>query len=156
MCLVDVLIDTVQAKLRSLHEFHQRLLHNTVPLPSGVDIANTIKYFSQTLLSEYRRCDGLCNFIDSRLSIRHSKRLQRISVGSDKRSGYGHATNVFVPKPRISESLQCYLHARKICDKSYKSLLNLTLLFLFRSTSHQTFNMEFKVSFLFKNLKVLN
>lgn len=58
MCLVDVLIDTVQAKLRSLHEFHQRLLHNTVPLPSGVDIANTIKYFSQTLLSEYRRCDG--------------------------------------------------------------------------------------------------
>lgn len=69
MCLVDVLIDTVQAKLRSLHEFHQRLLHNTVPLPSGVDIANTIKYFSQTLLSEYRRCDGLCNFIDSRLSL---------------------------------------------------------------------------------------
>lgn len=44
---------SVQAKLRSLHDFHQRLLHNSVPLPSGVDIANTIKYFSQTLLSEY-------------------------------------------------------------------------------------------------------
>lgn len=44
---------TVQAKLRCLHDYHQRLLHNTLPLPSGVDIANTIKYFSQTLLSKY-------------------------------------------------------------------------------------------------------
>lgn len=44
---------SVQAKLRCLHDYHLRLLHNSVPLPSGVDIANTIKYFSQTLLSEY-------------------------------------------------------------------------------------------------------
>uniref|UniRef100_U5EPZ1 Protein unc-79 homolog n=1 Tax=Corethrella appendiculata TaxID=1370023 RepID=U5EPZ1_9DIPT len=40
-----------QAKLRSLHDFHLRLLHNVVPTPSGIDIANTIKYFSQTLLT---------------------------------------------------------------------------------------------------------
>ncbi|KAG5670190.1 hypothetical protein PVAND_000469 [Polypedilum vanderplanki] len=40
-----------QAKLRSLHDYHQRLLHNTIPLPSGSDIANTLKYFSQTLLT---------------------------------------------------------------------------------------------------------
>ncbi|XP_070493923.1 protein unc-79 homolog isoform X3 [Chironomus tepperi] len=40
-----------QAKLRCLHDYHQRLLHNTVPLPSGSDIANTLKYFSQTLLT---------------------------------------------------------------------------------------------------------
>uniref|UniRef100_A0A1B0CGN5 Uncharacterized protein n=1 Tax=Lutzomyia longipalpis TaxID=7200 RepID=A0A1B0CGN5_LUTLO len=39
-----------QAKLRSLYDYHLRLLHNIIPLPSGVDIANTIKYFSQTLL----------------------------------------------------------------------------------------------------------
>jgi hypothetical protein len=45
----------VQAKLRCLHDYHQRLLHNTVPLPSGSDIANTLKYFSQTLLSEYKQ-----------------------------------------------------------------------------------------------------
>lgn len=44
---------TVQAKLRCLHDYHLRLLHNIVPAPSGVDIANTIKYFSQTFLSEY-------------------------------------------------------------------------------------------------------
>ncbi|XP_055384456.1 protein unc-79 homolog isoform X2 [Condylostylus longicornis] len=40
-----------QAKLRCLHEYHIRLLHNTQPAPSGIDIANTIKYFSQTLLT---------------------------------------------------------------------------------------------------------
>ncbi|GAB0098713.1 protein unc-79 homolog [Sergentomyia squamirostris] len=40
-----------QAKLRCLYDYHLRLLHNIIPLPSGVDIANTIKYFSQTLLT---------------------------------------------------------------------------------------------------------
>uniref|UniRef100_T1GLV1 Uncharacterized protein n=1 Tax=Megaselia scalaris TaxID=36166 RepID=T1GLV1_MEGSC len=39
-----------QSKLRNLHEYHLRLLHNVLPTPSGVDISNTIKYFSQTLL----------------------------------------------------------------------------------------------------------
>lgn len=29
-------------------------MHNIQPLPSGVDIANTVKYFSQTLLSKYK------------------------------------------------------------------------------------------------------
>ncbi|XP_039969073.1 protein unc-79 homolog isoform X9 [Bactrocera tryoni] len=40
-----------QAKLRCLHDSHVRLLQNTQPTPSGVDIANNIKYFSQTLLT---------------------------------------------------------------------------------------------------------
>ncbi|XP_059622044.1 protein unc-79 homolog [Phlebotomus argentipes] len=40
-----------QAKLRCLYDYHLRLLHNIIPLPSGVDIANNIKYFSQTLLT---------------------------------------------------------------------------------------------------------
>ncbi|XP_003736929.2 protein unc-79 homolog isoform X1 [Drosophila pseudoobscura] len=40
-----------QAKLRALHDYHVRLLHNVLPAPSGVDIANNIKYFSQTLLT---------------------------------------------------------------------------------------------------------
>lgn len=45
----------VQSKLRSLHDFHLRLLQHqqsSIPAPSGVDIANTIKYFSQTLMSK--------------------------------------------------------------------------------------------------------
>lgn len=48
MCIISV-----QAKLRCLHDYHLRLLHNMLPAPSGVDIANTIKYFSQTFLSNF-------------------------------------------------------------------------------------------------------
>jgi hypothetical protein len=33
-----------------LQEYHNRVLHNIYPVPSGTDIANTLKYFSQTLL----------------------------------------------------------------------------------------------------------
>ncbi|XP_025837401.1 protein unc-79 homolog, partial [Agrilus planipennis] len=38
-------------KIRSLYDYHLRLMHGVMPPPSGVDIANTIKYFSQTLLT---------------------------------------------------------------------------------------------------------
>lgn len=46
---------TDSLKLTSLHDYYQRLLHGTQPMPSGLDIANTLKYFSQTLL-----CKWLC------------------------------------------------------------------------------------------------
>lgn len=52
----------VQAKLRALHEYHVRLLHNVLPAPSGVDIANNIKYFSQTLLSKLQAQYLLVNY----------------------------------------------------------------------------------------------
>ncbi|XP_076225876.1 UNC-79 domain-containing protein isoform X2 [Nomia melanderi] len=39
------------SKLVSLHDHYQRLLHGSQPVPAGYDIANTLKYFSQTLLS---------------------------------------------------------------------------------------------------------
>nr|XP_045612898.1 protein unc-79 homolog isoform X4 [Procambarus clarkii] len=42
------------AKIRNLNDFHLRLLHAVVPAPSGLDIANTLKYFSQTLLGVLR------------------------------------------------------------------------------------------------------
>uniref|UniRef100_A0A5F8GL57 Unc-79 homolog, NALCN channel complex subunit n=1 Tax=Monodelphis domestica TaxID=13616 RepID=A0A5F8GL57_MONDO len=41
----------VASKIRHLQEYHNRVLHNIYPVPSGTDIANTLKYFSQTLLS---------------------------------------------------------------------------------------------------------
>lgn len=43
---------TVTVKIRSLYDYQLRLMQGVVPPPSGVDIANTIKYFSQTLLSK--------------------------------------------------------------------------------------------------------
>ncbi|XP_056646981.1 protein unc-79 homolog isoform X3 [Diorhabda sublineata] len=39
------------AKIRSLYDYQLRLMQGVMPAPSGVDIANTIKYFSQTLLT---------------------------------------------------------------------------------------------------------
>ncbi|ERL94236.1 hypothetical protein D910_11517, partial [Dendroctonus ponderosae] len=39
------------AKLRSLYDYQLKLVQGIVPPPPGVDIANVIKYFSQTLLS---------------------------------------------------------------------------------------------------------
>ncbi|XP_069685618.1 protein unc-79 homolog isoform X4 [Periplaneta americana] len=39
------------AKIRNLHDYQLRLLHNIMPVPSGVDVANTLKYFSQMLLT---------------------------------------------------------------------------------------------------------
>ncbi|XP_076284317.1 UNC-79 domain-containing protein isoform X2 [Lasioglossum baleicum] len=38
-------------KLASLHDYYQRLLHGSQPVPSGLDMANTLKFFSQSLLS---------------------------------------------------------------------------------------------------------
>ncbi|KOX78817.1 Protein unc-79 like protein, partial [Melipona quadrifasciata] len=38
-------------KLTSLHDYYQRLLHGSQPVPSGLDMANTLKFFSQMLLS---------------------------------------------------------------------------------------------------------
>ncbi|KAF3701224.1 Protein unc-79 -like protein [Channa argus] len=45
---------TVASKIRYLQEYHNRVQHNIYPVPSGTDIANTLKYFSQTLLSVLR------------------------------------------------------------------------------------------------------
>lgn len=42
---------TFTAKIRTLNDYHYRVRHGILPLPSGMDIANTLKYFSQTLLS---------------------------------------------------------------------------------------------------------
>ncbi|XP_028968019.1 protein unc-79 homolog [Galendromus occidentalis] len=39
------------AKIKNLQEFHTRILYGLPPPPSGVDVANTLKYFSLTLLS---------------------------------------------------------------------------------------------------------
>lgn len=45
---------TVAAKVRNLHDYQLRLLNSSVSPPSGNDIANTLKYFSQTLLGNIK------------------------------------------------------------------------------------------------------
>uniref|UniRef100_A0A671W6R9 Unc-79 homolog, NALCN channel complex subunit n=1 Tax=Sparus aurata TaxID=8175 RepID=A0A671W6R9_SPAAU len=53
-CYSALLFCLVASKIRYLQEYHNRVQHNIYPVPSGTDIANTLKYFSQTLLSVLR------------------------------------------------------------------------------------------------------
>ena len=46
------------AKIRNLQELQYRLLQGSVPLPQGHEIANSLKYFSTTLLSVLRDVPG--------------------------------------------------------------------------------------------------
>lgn len=46
------LIILVIAKIRHLQDYQLRLSYNMMPCPSGLDIANCLKYFSQVLLSK--------------------------------------------------------------------------------------------------------
>ncbi|GAB6020639.1 hypothetical protein CHUAL_003310 [Chamberlinius hualienensis] len=45
---------TFTAKIHTLSDYHFRIRHGILPQPSGMDIANTLKYFSQTLLSVFK------------------------------------------------------------------------------------------------------
>ncbi|XP_029453714.1 protein unc-79 homolog [Rhinatrema bivittatum] len=57
------------SKIRYLQEYHNRVLHNIYPVPSGTDIANTLKYFSQTLLSILSRSGKKENQEASNLTV---------------------------------------------------------------------------------------
>ncbi|XP_018583101.2 protein unc-79 homolog isoform X4 [Scleropages formosus] len=57
------------SKIRYLQEYHNRVLHNIYPVPSGTDIANTLKYFSQTLLSILSRSGRKDNQEASNLAV---------------------------------------------------------------------------------------
>ncbi|XP_064181331.1 protein unc-79 homolog isoform X6 [Anguilla rostrata] len=57
------------SKIRYLQEYHNRVLHNIYPVPSGTDIANTLKYFSQTLLSILSRTGRKENQEASNLAV---------------------------------------------------------------------------------------
>uniref|UniRef100_A0A803SXG5 Unc-79 homolog, NALCN channel complex subunit n=1 Tax=Anolis carolinensis TaxID=28377 RepID=A0A803SXG5_ANOCA len=56
-------------RIRYLQEYHNRVLHNIYPVPSGTDIANTLKYFSQTLLSILSRTGKKENQDASNLTV---------------------------------------------------------------------------------------
>ncbi|XP_077766530.1 protein unc-79 homolog isoform X12 [Canis aureus] len=64
-----MLMTPVASKIRYLQEYHNRVLHNIYPVPSGTDIANTLKYFSQTLLSILSRTGKKENQDASNLTV---------------------------------------------------------------------------------------
>ena len=46
------------AKIKNLNEVQLRLMHNSLPLPQGHEIANSLKYFSTTLLGVLKDVPG--------------------------------------------------------------------------------------------------
>ncbi|KAF7251651.1 hypothetical protein EYD10_02851 [Varanus komodoensis] len=81
----------VASKIRYLQEYHNRVLHNIYPVPSGTDIANTLKYFSQTLL----RC-GPSDIAGLQLPISPSQQSQCILSRTGKKENQD-ASNLTVP-----------------------------------------------------------
>jgi hypothetical protein len=47
----------VAAKVRSLNDFYARITNGVVPVPTGMDVANTLRHFNQLLLGKF-----LCPF----------------------------------------------------------------------------------------------
>ena len=53
------------AKIRNLQEIQMRLVQGSVPLPQGHEIANSLKYFSATLVSFIKMRQTLLNDLKS-------------------------------------------------------------------------------------------
>ena len=47
-----IVLFLVSAKVQNLQDYYVRLIHQTQPLPSGNDIANTLKSLSASLLGK--------------------------------------------------------------------------------------------------------
>uniref|UniRef100_A0A8D8RWG0 Protein unc-79 homolog n=1 Tax=Cacopsylla melanoneura TaxID=428564 RepID=A0A8D8RWG0_9HEMI len=48
---MSTLASAFTAKVRNLHDYESRIIHGTIPVPSGIDTANNVRYFSQILLT---------------------------------------------------------------------------------------------------------
>ena len=62
MQISAIIMFLVTAKIRNIHDYHIRIQHGTPPLPSAVDITNTIKYFHQVLLGKHLLATWQANF----------------------------------------------------------------------------------------------
>uniref|UniRef100_A0A182N8V5 Protein unc-79 homolog n=1 Tax=Anopheles dirus TaxID=7168 RepID=A0A182N8V5_9DIPT len=112
-----------QAKLRCLHEFHVRLLSNQVPAPTGSDVANTIKYFSQTLLTVLK--DVPC----SPLEMIKDPSLDQIRMSSYPNLEYQNLYNALTMLLDVASNIQSGLY---LFGKAFLQCLGCILPFLDR------------------------
>ncbi|KAK5639447.1 hypothetical protein RI129_011939 [Pyrocoelia pectoralis] len=92
-------------KIRSLYDYHLRLMHGTMPPPSGVDIANTIKYFSQTLLTVLR------DVPNSPLELLKNPKMDSVRMGLYPSLDYKGLYNSLIPLIEVAPLMQYGLHA---------------------------------------------
>lgn len=100
MKLTNKFIFSVQAKLRCLHDYHLRLLHGIIPPPSGIDIANTIKYFSQTLLTVLK------DVRDSPLTMMRDPSKDQTRMSSYPNLEYGNLYNAIAMLLDVASNIQ--------------------------------------------------
>ncbi|XP_053676788.1 protein unc-79 homolog isoform X2 [Anopheles nili] len=112
-----------QAKLRCLHEYHVRLLSNQVPAPTGSDVANTIKYFSQTLLTVLK--DVPC----SPLEMIKDPSLDQIRMSSYPNLEYQNLYNALTMLLDVASNIQSGLY---LFGKAFLQCLGCILPFLDR------------------------
>ncbi|XP_050073343.1 protein unc-79 homolog isoform X4 [Anopheles maculipalpis] len=112
-----------QAKLRCLHDFHVRLLGNQAPGPTGSEVANTIKYFSQTLLTVLK--DVPC----SPLEMIKDPSLDQIRMSSYPNLEYQNLYNALTMLLDVASNIQSGL---QLFGKAFLQCLGCILPFLDR------------------------
>lgn len=106
-------------KLTNLHDYYQRLLHGSQPVPSGLDMANTVKFFSQMLLCNNRNI-VLSVSVENRLIIYalfHSsvKRSSRSTFRNDQVSEVRRRTYGSLPEFGLQTAVQRAHSADRCC-----------------------------------------
>ncbi|CAH1121158.1 unnamed protein product [Ceutorhynchus assimilis] len=92
------------AKIRSLYDYQLRLMQGTLPPPSGVDIANTIKYFSQTLLSVLKDVQN------SPFDLLKNPEMDSVRIGLFQNLDYKGLYNSIIPLIEVAPLITNGLH----------------------------------------------
>ncbi|XP_044257463.1 protein unc-79 homolog isoform X1 [Tribolium madens] len=93
------------AKIRSLYDYQLRLMQGVMPPPSGVDIANTIKYFTQTLLTVLK------DVPNSPLDLLKNPEMDSVRMGLFPSLDYKGLYNSLVPLIEVAPLIQYGLNS---------------------------------------------
>ncbi|XP_065166264.1 protein unc-79 homolog isoform X3 [Atheta coriaria] len=96
--------NTFTVKIRSLNDYHVKLMQGIMPPPSGVDIANTIKYFSQTLLTVLK------DVPNSPLELLKNPDMDATRIGLYPSLDYKGLYNSLIPLIEVAPLIQNGLH----------------------------------------------
>ncbi|CAH2007927.1 unnamed protein product [Acanthoscelides obtectus] len=94
------------AKIRSLYDYQLRLMQGVMPPPSGVDIANTIKYFSQTLLTVLK------DVPNSPFELLKDPEMDSVRMGLFPSLDYKGLYNSLVPLIEVAPLISYGLHGK--------------------------------------------
>ncbi|RZB38818.1 unc-79 -like [Asbolus verrucosus] len=109
------------AKIRSLYDYQLRLMQGVMPPPSGVDIANTIKYFSQTLLTVLK------DVPNSPFDLLKNSDMDSVRMGLFPSLDYKGLYNSLIPLIEVAPLIQYGLH----CKTIFPSIIPVIIIIIF-------------------------